>query len=104
MKKVEMVEEITYFCDICGVDITDIFSRNYCKICGREHCKVCHKTVKGSKDIPIGICPICVNLYDKFKKETDDCYFKYDKLYKHDATEIFDEWKKESLLIKNSGG
>ena len=100
MKKVARVEKVTYFCDICGVDITNEF-RHICQICGRDHCKVCHKTVKGSKDMLIGICPICNDIYDKFKKEMDDCYFKYDELYKHEANEIFDKWKKESLLIKD---
>lgn len=107
MKKVEMVEKTTYLCDICGTDITrrhdTLFNNNICKICGREYCETCHTTVKGSKDMLIGICPICNDIYDKFKKEMDDCYAKYDKLYIHDANEIFDEWKKESLLINNRG-
>lgn len=100
MKKIEMVEKITYFCDICGFEMTNEY-RATCQICGREHCRVCHETVKGIKDLLIGICLICNNTYDEFKVEIDDCYFKYDALYKHDANEIFDKWKKESLLINN---
>jgi hypothetical protein len=102
MKKVTMVEKVTYFCDICGFDITNEYM-SVCKICGSEHCKMCHHTIKGSKDMLMGICVICYNTYDKFKKEMDDCYAKYDILYTHDVNEIFDEWKKESLLIKNKG-
>ena len=102
MKKVEMVEETTYFCDICNADITNKY-RNICQICGRDHCKVCHETVKGSKDMLIGICPICHAIYDKFKKEMDDYYTKYDELYISIANEIFDKWKKESLLIYHKG-
>ena len=102
MKKVVMIEEATYFCDICGVDITNK-GKNICNICGREHCLGCHEVVTGSKDMLMGICPICNDIYDKFKKEMDDCYAKYDELYKHDANEIFDAWKKESLLINNKG-
>lgn len=97
-----MVEEVTYFCDICGVNITNKYI-SVCKICGRQHCKACHETVKDGKNMLMGICIICNDTYDKFKKEMDVCYFKYDELYKHDANEIFDKWKKESLLIKNKG-
>ena len=102
MKKVEMVERVTYLCDICDIDITGK-SRNICSICGREHCKTCHITVKGSKDGLIGICKICNEVYEKFKKQMDERYYEHDELYKHDVLEINDRWKKESLLIDNKG-
>ena len=102
MKKVAMVEKVTYFRDICGFDMTNEY-RSICQICGRDHCQTCHETVKGSKNMLIGICSICNDTYAKFKKEMDDCYAKYDKLYIHEANEIFDVWKKESLLVKNNG-
>ena len=102
MKRIVMTEVTTYFCDICGIDITDKCI-NICQICNRDHCEECHKTVKGSKDMLIGICPICVTIYDKFKEKMVNCQVKYNELYEHDVTKIFDEWKKESLLIKNKG-
>lgn len=102
MKKVVMVEKVTFFCDICGDDTTNN-GRNICQICGRDNCSGCQEVITGSKDMLIGICPICNNMYDKFKKEMNDCYFKYDELYEHDVTKILDEWKEESLLIENKG-
>ena len=33
----------------------------------------------------------------------DDYYTKYDELYISIANEIFDKWKKESLLIYHKG-
>ena len=97
-----MVEEITYFCDICNADITNE-GIHICKICGREHCKICHETVKGNKDMLMGICSICYYAYDKYKKRMINYQVKYNELYEHDVTKILDEWKKESLLIKNKG-
>lgn len=100
MKKVEMVEKTTYFCDICGVDITYEY-KNFCKVCGREHCDTCHIRVKGSKGILMGICLICNEIYAKFKKQMDESYYVYDELYRQDVLEINDRWKEESLLIDN---
>lgn len=97
-----MIKHVTYVCDICGEDITNK-DKNICQVCGRDHCKVCHKTVKGSKDMLTGICLICSEVYEKFKKQMDERYYEHDELYKYDVLEINNRWKEESLLIDNKG-
>jgi len=96
MKKTVMVEEIIYFCDVCGKDITDQ-NINICEICGREHCDSCHWVVKGTKNMLTGVCSKCSDKYDKFKQKIDICYEKYNALYEAKVNIIHNEWKKESL-------
>jgi len=106
MKKIEMVEEVTYFCDICGIDITNIYlahKENICNICGREHCEDCLEVVQGHKEMLISICSTCYDTYEKFKTQMNECHRKYDGLERQEIIEIKDRWKKESLLVKNKG-
>ena len=93
-----MVEKVEYFCDICGKDITHV-DHYTCKICGREHCNICHTTVKGRKDMWLSICSICKPMYFNVKDQMNIDYKKHDDLHKEYCDKLYENWKKESLLL-----
>lgn len=98
MKKITIVEveNVEYFCDICGRKIDKPQEFQLCTVCGRMACIDHRDSIYVGGKETANCCDICISMSNTFQKKIKHYKDFYRKMSKAAIKNVISEWKLKS--------